>query len=70
MDDRRDTLNWQLVEAVDGNDIERASHLLEKGASVNSRDCLVCPFIMRPIAILNEVHVMIGRDCSTEGVLE
>ena len=40
MDDRFN-MNSQLVDAVYGNDIERAGVLLEKGASVNARDNLV-----------------------------
>ena len=31
-------MRWQLVDAIVGEDIELAKHLLEKGASVNTLD--------------------------------
>ena len=38
-------LDRQLNDAVEEDDIERALELLEKGASVNARDELVCVLI-------------------------
>ena len=34
-------LNKQLVDAVHGDNIEKAKHLLEKGVSANARDVAV-----------------------------
>ena len=42
MNESEDILNMQLWKAVDENDIEKAKHLLEKGALVNARDEFVC----------------------------
>ena len=66
-----DKINRQLVDAVFVDDIERATHLLEEGASVNARGWVVYWLTMcGDIAIELFALKIELLDCSDESVLE
>ena len=64
MADHMEAMNKQLVEAVDKDDIERAKHLLEEGASVNVQNEYVCVLIgecVRDIEMSFVLNLKINR---------